>query len=176
MPAVRDLALAVATGSLALWLVSVAVTESPPRQGAAREAPAEDPAPLFDLDAQTARLRDGAVPAPTGGRNPFRFGEPSRDARTAAATGRGTSGPSAIPPDDAAPPEPVIPLTLIGVAEQAGAGAPRRTAVLSGLGQVFLVTAGDAVGSRYRVVSVGPDAVELRDEQAGRSQTLTLRR
>jgi hypothetical protein len=177
MPAVRDVALAVATGSLALWLVSVAFTDAPlPRHDTAEEAHQDHPARLFDLDAQTARLRDAAVPAPSGGRNPFRFGPPSRTVELGVAARRTPRAPSAFVSGEAAPPEPVVPLVLIGVAEQAGPGEPRRTAVLSGLGQVFLVVAGDPIGSRYRVVSVGSDAVELRDEQAGRTHTLALRR
>jgi hypothetical protein len=87
-------------------------------------------------------------------------------------------GTGVMPGEVASPPpaEPVFPLALIGVAEQPGPDGVHRTAVLAGLGQVFLVAPGEAVGTRYRVVSVGPDVVEVRDEREGGTHTLTLRR
>ena len=54
-------------------------------------------------------------------------------------------------------------------------GTPVRTAILSGLGDVFLVKAGEIVASRYEVVAVGADAVELRDLGTGRTLRLGLR-
>jgi hypothetical protein len=50
-----------------------------------------------------------------------------------------------------------------------------RTAVLSGLGDVFLVRAGDVVASRYEIVAVGADAVELKDLATGRTFRIGLR-
>jgi hypothetical protein len=179
MAALRDVTLAVATGSLALWLVSVAFTDAPPlRRDAGGEAREADAHRLFDLEAQSARLRASQAPAPSSGRNPFRFGGGSRAADPAAGEREDTAGAGADPAEamPAAPAEPVFPLALIGVAEQPGPAGAHRTAVLAGLGQVFLVAAGEAVGTRYRVVSVAPEAVEVRDERDGRTFTLTLRR
>jgi hypothetical protein len=179
MADLRDVTLAVATGSLALWLVSVAFTDAPPlRRDAGGEARDADADRLFDLEAQSVRLRASQAPAPTSGRNPFRFGGAARAANPFAGERddpgvAGTDSAEAAPP---APAEPAFPLALIGVAEQPAPEGAHRTAVLAGLGQVFLVASGEAVGTWYRVVSVAPDAVEVRDERDGRILTLTLRR
>jgi hypothetical protein len=72
-----------------------------------------------------------------------------------------------------------MPLTLSGIAEDVGPdsdGAPLvRTAVLSGLGDVFLAKAGDTILSRYEVVAIGADAVELKDLTTLRTIRLGLR-
>lgn len=54
-------------------------------------------------------------------------------------------------------------LQLIGVAENVTDEGVERTAIISGAGQMFMVTAGDSVTARYVVTTVGADAVELRD-------------
>jgi hypothetical protein len=60
-------------------------------------------------------------------------------------------------------PEPP-PFSLSGIAEDDGAEGVRiRTAVLSGLGDVFLAKAGDTILERYQVVAVGAAAGEWRD-------------
>jgi hypothetical protein len=78
------------------------------------------------------------------------------------------------PPVDSAPPEvtPALPpappaLKLVGLAEDTGPSEPTRTAIISGAGQLFVVTEGDAVTSRYRVASVSPGMVDLTDLQTG---------
>ncbi len=49
-----------------------------------------------------------------------------------------------------------------------------RTAVISGLGQLFFAKAGDNVTTRYTVTAIGADAVELRDATTGETVRLAL--
>jgi hypothetical protein len=64
-----------------------------------------------------------------------------------------------------APPGPAQPsLILSGIAESRIPRGTRRTAIISGGGQLYLVTEGDMVAGRYRVVTVDSDAVTLRDD------------
>ncbi len=50
-----------------------------------------------------------------------------------------------------------------------------RTAIVSGFGDVFLVKAGERIASRYRVVTVAGDGVELVDEADGSTLRLFLK-
>jgi hypothetical protein len=52
---------------------------------------------------------------------------------------------------------------LSGVAEKRTPQGTRRTAVISGEGQLYLVGVGERVAGRYTVVSIDPEAVILRD-------------
>jgi hypothetical protein len=139
------------------------------RRAIARE---ERPAPsLFDVDQASARLREHRreSPAPrANGRNPFQF---ARSPVTAA------SVIPALPPADAIapPPEPAQPLfSLSGVVDKASDQGPVRTAVISGLDQLFFAKVGDNVTARYTVVKIGADAVELRDVTTGETLRLAL--
>ena len=49
----------------------------------------------------------------------------------------------------------------------------KRTAIISGDGQLYLVTEGEMVAGRYRVVTVDSDAVTLRDD-AGTELRLSM--
>ena len=69
-----------------------------------------------------------------------------------------------------APPPP--PFKLIGIAEDAGADGPIRTAIVSGPGQLFMVKEGQNVTLRYSVTKIAADVVELRDP--GDHSTLRL--
>jgi hypothetical protein len=60
-----------------------------------------------------------------------------------------------------------MPFRLVGLAEDASPTGPKRTAVISGAGQLFVVTDGELVTSRYRVAAVSPDRVELTDLETG---------
>ena len=85
------------------------------------------------------------------------------------------------PPVDRAPPEapPSLPappaLTLVGLAEDPGLSGPTRTAIISGAGQLFVVTEGDQVTSRYRVASVSAGVVDLTDLQTGGTLRLAFK-
>ena len=147
-----------------------------PNTGVAPVSPASTlqrpsaPNALEELSAQSTRLRErrsAATPNETT-RNPFRFKgpkpaprpEPQRDRQIPAHL-------DSAPP--IAPPPP--PLTLSGVAQKNG----KRTAIITGSGQLYLVGEGDTVAGRYSVVKVDPEAVLLRDAD-GAEQSLALPR
>jgi hypothetical protein len=124
------------------------------------------------LQGEVARLHDRLAPTatPTRSRDRFRFSAraPKRPAH-------------AVPPpapmvdraQTAAAAAPV--LKLIGIAEDAQPDGIVRTAIVSGLGDVFLVKPGDMVGERYRVEQVSSEAVRLTDTTTAASSTLVLR-
>ena len=59
-------------------------------------------------------------------------------------------------------PEPL--LQLVGVAaDQSAEGAVRTAIITAEGGEMFMVKAGDSIGGRYKVESVGVDTVELTD-------------
>lgn len=142
---------------------------------APRDTPAAGPDVLaLEVNSQATRLRSLMAQAPTPGastRNPFSFGA--------------SRAPRAAVPDVGAAvtaePAPVVvaplpPLTLIGVAEEATAAGPRRTAVIGGDGDtIYMVVEGDAVGDRYRVTKIGADAIELEDVVSKGFRRLALR-
>ena len=151
-------------GVLATWL---AVTPSDTTLGKSSVTVAERPAAIHESTAdnlvrQEARLRDhaGSVPLGASTRNPFRFG-----ARKPASAPP-PSGSSATPAVPSAPDLPARPsLSLSGIAERKTPQGNTRTAIISGDGQLYLVTEGDTVAGAYRVVTVDSDAVTLRDER-----------
>jgi hypothetical protein len=157
------LALPVVAG-VAAWLVADG--------GAAPETPLPPPSVRADLDAARAeevaahasRLRErlASMPARPGGvRNPFRFDSARPSARLGRTIVRDTLPELAEMP----PPAPVRPdLHLIGMAEDtADDGAVQRTAIVSGLNQVYLVREGDQIAMRFLVKRVGVDAIEIED-------------
>ena len=100
--------------------------------------------------------------------------------------------------DRVAPVAPVVPLvieaprlrlTLAGIAEDPGrpndggnlgnlGGAPVRTAIIAGNGQVFLAKEGDTVSDRdveYKIGKVSADSVELIDLRDSTTRRLTLK-
>ncbi|HEV3217981.1 MAG TPA: hypothetical protein VGZ27_19805 [Vicinamibacterales bacterium] len=165
-------ALFVAGGLLGTWL---AVTPSDTTPGRSRIAAAERPAAIREstadnLVSQEARLRDhaGSVPLASSKRNPFRFGSRKPD-------GVVPQQGSAAPVIAAAPPAPPRPdLNFLGVAESKTPQGTRRTAIISGGGQLYLVTEGEPVAGRYRVVTIDSDAVTLRDD-SGTDLRLSLK-
>jgi hypothetical protein len=155
------------------------------RRAADREG---QPAPaLFDVDEAAARLRSRQreSPAPRdGGRNPFEFARPAVTAASVIAAPASAITPPAPP---AEPPAPLF--TLSGIVDktvenrvseggtgEGGAGQKTtvRTAVISGLGQLYFAKVGDPVTTRYTVAAIGADAVELRDVVTGQSIRLAL--
>jgi hypothetical protein len=113
-----------------------------------------------DLSAQEAKLRQhlGSVPLRPAGRNPFHF------ASTAAFSVPQHSATIDATVASSAPPVAVPALSLSGIAERKTPDGATRTAIVTGDGQLYLVTEGELVGGRYRVVRVESDAVVLRDE------------
>ena len=159
-------------GVLATWL-AVAPNNSAPSTPAAApvdRAVAREPS-AEELNTQAAKLRErmNAVPMRPSARNPFRFGAHRVEAPAGSPKTSAADGASAAPLGISQPA-----LTLSGIAERNTPQGPRRTAVISGNGELFLVAEGEIVTGGYRVVTVEPDAVVLRD-QAGNEVTLVLR-
>jgi hypothetical protein len=161
---------------LAAWLASAAGVMNRP------EVPAPTPAPVQttgtetlaeEVQAQAGRLRERLASAPVPQRptrNPFQFAP-----RVTAAPKRAAA--SALPPVvDTAPVLPEPPLSLVGIAEDAGEAGPVRTAIVTiEGGDTLLLRAGEFIGARYRVKAIGADAVELSDLTNGAVRRLVLR-
>jgi hypothetical protein len=130
-----------------------------------------------DLASEIRKLRERLHPdappiAPS--RNLFEFHHEN-------AGGNAAVRPVPLPPSEsserahAAPPLKLIGLAEADAADAGDQGSARsRTAILSGFGDVFLVTENDTVASRYRVSKVDSGAVELVDTITGASFQLTL--
>lgn len=85
------------------------------------------------------------------------------------------SSRAAAPPSRVDPPAPAIsegpaqrapagpPLKLIGIAEDPGPDGPVRTAIISGLGQMFFVKEGESIAGRFRVQHLSGEVAELSD-------------
>jgi hypothetical protein len=157
-------------GILATWLAV-----SPPADGVPANSPAaavRRPAAGSEpdaLNAQAARLRErtALVTLRPSTRNPFRFGAPKPSPRSATPRELAVSE-AAVPPAMPAVPRPPA-LKLSGVAQKAG----KRTAIISGEGQIYLVGEGDSVAGRFTVEKIDPEAVLLRDAD-GSEQRLVL--
>ena len=159
----------VGAGLLVAWLASAAgVSRSPtamPRApGPSAEAVQLD-AVASDVQSQARRLRTrlAAAPAPQAPyRNPFAFvSDPAaRPARV--------RPPSIVPPPAIAD-EPD--LVLIGVAEQ----GTTRTAMIGSGEELLMVSEGQTLAGRYRVVKVAADAIELVDLGTGATRRLFLK-
>ena len=172
---------AVYFGGGALLLAYLAAADStptqfapPPRDTVRRAAPLQPDALAADVRAQAARLREriAVAPAPEERpRNPFSFA-PAADSRTAPF--RRSASPTVA---EAAPPIAVAPvLALMGVAEDAVAGAVHRTAIIGGPADaLYMVAEGETVADRYQVTSIGADAVELKDLLTGGYRRLAMR-
>jgi hypothetical protein len=153
-------------GLVATWF---AVTPAPappashlaeaPRTSATREVTVDD------LNVQEARLREhpGRVPLRPTGRNPFRFGKSSTPAAPAQEPAASTTAPPAV----TSVPQPS--LFLSGIFTDKG----KRSAIITGDAQLYVVKEGESVAGRYRVVTVDSDAVTLKDD-AGTETRLVL--
>ena len=122
------------------------------------------------LQSEIGRLHErlGPTAAPTRSRDLFRF--------TTRAPRRTVVAPPAAAVPVPVAPEPVRPsLALIGVVEDVTPDGVVRTAIVSGLGDVFLVKAGDTIRLRYRVEQVSADAVQVIDTETSGITTLALR-
>jgi hypothetical protein len=159
---------------LGAWLASAAgigeqsgspSPEPQPVQSTGTETLAED------VQAQSIRLRDHLATAPTPqrpSRNPFAFAPRQAAERSAA------SRAAAPSPEPVVFPEPL--LQLVGVAADQTAEGTVRTAIITAEGgEMLMVKAGDSLGARYKVESIGADTVELTDRTTGSIRRLTLR-
>jgi hypothetical protein len=148
-------------GVLATWL-AVSPNHGAPAssQPASLAQPAASTAPSAEqLTAQADRLRERSATAgmlSSTTRNPFEFTRRWRGDAYAPHAG-GVQGMAAAQVLTAAPPPPE--LTLSGVAEKAG----KRTAIITGGGQIYLAGEGDSVAGRYTVVKVDPSTVLIRE-------------
>lgn len=161
-------------GLLATWL---AVTPATPPPAASPAARTDRSAPVRattedDLNAQEARLRQhlSMVPLRPSARNPFRFAKPASAPPQLGTPGAASSSPAspAAPTVTIASAQPS--LSLSGVAERQTPQGRVRTAIISGGGQLYLVTEGDSLAGRYRVVTVDSDAVTLREENGAETR------
>ncbi len=158
------------------WLASAAGVSRSPRISPVTVRTSDDirlDALVADVQAQSGRLRErlSNAPSPVGAeRNPFTFvarRQPVRAAEVAVAQ----------EPSLPAPPEILEPaLNLIGIAETRVPDGIQRTAMITGgRDDLMMVTAGQRILSRYDVVAVGADAVELKDLETGLTRRLVLR-
>jgi hypothetical protein len=92
-------------------------------------------------------------PLPELKRNPFDF-------VTAPVPARREQGPGAAPAPVQPPPPPPVTLKVMGYSE--GVGGVQE-AMVSDEDQVFVVHAGDSVGTRYKVIKITPTAVTVED-------------
>src|SRR5262245_29365122 len=168
----RTATFGVVGAAFAAWLASAATSNRAVPAPIVIRPPAIDSrgAELADEIARLhERLRPTATPSQPG-RNLFTF----RGARAQTAA---PPPPSSAPAIVDAPvggaglptPEPA------GIAEDAGAEGPDRTAIISGEGQLFMVKEGDAVTARYRVAKISVDVVELTDLTDNSIRRLALR-
>jgi hypothetical protein len=162
-------------GALAAWLVGGTATNH-----TVAPAPIVQRSPVDtkseELATEIGRLRDRLRPTTTPrqpGRNLFRF----------------HAAPVAPPPVIAAPAAPVaempppaptvMPMRLIGVAENPAADpavdGPVRIAFISASGQLFNVKEGESILDLYRVTKITGDVVELTDVNDGTVRRLALR-
>lgn len=156
----QTLGLIVAASLLAGWLL--ASTMSPPvasSQVAPARRPAAVPARVEPAFAQLRQRLAEAPPAPVVTRNPFAFDERRPPASEDAAPPAAVDAPASW---EAAPP-PAPSVSLSGIATEAGEAGPRRTAILSLNGELWMVAAGEALPDGRRVVRVDEDAVVLAD-------------
>lgn len=160
----QTLGLIVAASLLAGWLL--ASTMSPPvasSQVAPARRPAAVPARVEPAFEQLRQRLAEAPPAPVVTRNPFAFDERHPPASEDAAPPAAVDAPAGAPaPWEAAPP-PAPSVLLSGIATEAGEAGPRRTAILSLNGELWMVVAGEALPDGRRVVRVDEDAVVLAD-------------
>ncbi len=167
----RTVLIVVGGAALAAWIAAAATPDSPQPPPAPRLQTSAD-ARGAELAREVARLHARLQPlsAPhRPGRNLFAFERPPATLR------QPLGPPQASAPADL-PPAPVAPVfKLDGIAEDPGVEGPVRTAIISGLGQLFLVKEGDPLTPRYKVLKIGADAVELSDADGDAPIRLALR-
>ena len=162
-------ACAIVVGGLAAWYVLPTRAD---RRGPL--PPLVVPAAPIDvrgtaLANEVARLGRSQQPIapPQHGRDLFRFAVPAP--RQSAAV------PLVLPVPAEAPLPPRPAFRLIGVAEDNAAGHLVRTAIIAAPDQLYVVTEGERVASRYGVARISPDVVELVDTDDSTALRLALK-
>ncbi len=157
----RTIVLGAAAGGLAALVAGAATSGSRPPERPPLNNAAGVEVTGAQLAAEIARLHERprpTIPPQPHARNLFAFSA-ARPARVLPAP----SGP-ALSEAAAVPAQPRPDLKLIGLAEDAGVdGQVVRTAILSGLGDLFLVKEGELVKDRFRVAKISAEVVELVD-------------
>jgi len=173
----RGMALVLAVAAVATWFAimagrGVGPAEPPTARPLVVESPL-DPA-IRSIQGQAGRLRaylTGAPPLALATRNPFRFrGRPEAQPEIRGARAALTAARSGVPGSIARPE-----LALAGLAEDPSPSGPIRTAIISGMGQLFLVKEGEGFGGRFQVVRIGTNAVEVLDQREGSTFSLVLK-
>ena len=156
-------------GALAAWLAGAVTTNR-----TVAPAPVVERSPVdaksAELATEISRLHDHLRPTTMPrqpGRNLFRFHA------APVATAPVVPPPPPLEAPVAAP--AVLPMRLVGVAEDPGPDGPLRIAFISAGGQLLNVKEGETVLERYRVTQITADVVELTDVHNGAVRRLALR-
>jgi hypothetical protein len=77
------------------------------------------------------------------------------------------------------PPAPPIPLKFYGFSQKdfeqrARAGGPRRGLFIKGADEIFVVSEGDLIDKRYKVVRIQEASATLEDTQFSKQQTIPI--
>ena len=170
----RTATIAVTGGALIAWLAAAATSNreiAPPPRVVTLPIDLRGAELASEITRLHERLRPDAPPADSG-RNLFTF-------RAAAIRRLPAPAPAPAPMpalSEALPQALAQPaLKLAGIAEDAGPNGPVRTAIISGEGQLFMVKEGESVTTRYRVVKISADVVELSDQNDHTTRRLALR-
>jgi hypothetical protein len=172
---IRGLVAVAIAAVVAAWvLASPGEAPALPDSPHARQAAADvERAAVVEASAARLRARLADMPArPEGARNPFQF--EARRASLVPGVRRTviTDAPAAEEPPSA----PVRPeLRLIGMATDSLDGAVARTAVVSGLNQVYLVKEGEQIAMRFLVKHIDDHGIEVEDLVDSSTFTLGLR-
>lgn len=165
-------------GACGAWLAAAAGVPRPgrvPRSAPRVPADVKFDELAADVQSQARRLRTRLAAAPSPGateRNPFTFSARRPAAAPSAAPLRRVE----VAPEPVAvgTPEPV--LALIGISENKENDALVRTAMLAGSSEeLIMARAGQRILSRYDVLVITSDAVELKDVETGATRRLVLR-
>ncbi len=165
MRVARNVALICGGALLVAWLAAAAgvhFTEVP----APIELPGHDnfvQAPVisgFEGSIENLFGRSAEMPRPTEStRNPFEFAS-SFEGTAAGQMDPGVGPPKGVPQSGELS---ELPINLVGIVEYQFPKSVERTAVISGMNELFLVKVGDQITSRFRVVSIHANSFELED-------------
>jgi len=150
------------------WLVAATGTfrQAPAPPVAAPRGQPEIEALAATVREQADRLRTrlDQAPAPRDvPRNPFAFAPRRRDSTRPVVATATVEPPPATAAERAAAASPAPAIRLVAILTDDGT----RRAVLSAAGEITIVSVGDSVAGRYRIVAISTDVVELEDDRGG---------